>query len=140
MYYYVNDPAAGISVPDPYRRVMTPLFMGDDPDIHGVGFSIHITEWEPGCAVDNHAHADATEAMYCLSGTGIATTDGEDHPFIPGSMIVAPPGVFHRIENTGTEKLRVLCIFSPPVTGRSLRDRAYAAVADAEKSGADTAG
>ena len=51
MYYYVYDPAEGIPVPEPYKRVMTPFFMGDDPDIHGVGFSIHFTEWEPGCAV-----------------------------------------------------------------------------------------
>lgn len=131
MYYYTYDPAAGISVPEPFRRTVTPMFMGDDPDIHGVDFSVHMTEWESGCEVDLHAHDDATEAMYCVSGSGVAYTDGECHPFGPGCMIVAPPGVTHRIRNTGTELLRVLCVFSPPVTARSLRDRAFAAVAEA---------
>lgn len=136
MYYYVYDPSAGIPVPEPYRRVMTPLFMADDPDIQNVGFSIHFTEWEPGCEIDTHAHPDATEAMYCLSGTGVAETAGESHPFFPGSMIVAPPGVSHRIRNTGSETLRVFCVFSPPVTGQSLRERAYAAVAGAKTAAA----
>lgn len=131
MYYYTYDPAAGIHVPEPFKRTITPMFMGDDPEIRGIDFSVHFTEWEPGCAVDLHAHPDATEAMYCVSGTGIATTGGENHPFMPGAMIVAPPGVEHRIENTGEETLRVFCIFSPPVTAQSLRDRALSTVAAA---------
>lgn len=142
MYYYVHDPAAGIHVPEPFRRTMTPMFMGDDPQIQGVGFSIHFTEWEPGCEIDMHAHADATEAMYCLSGSGVATAGGESHPFFPGAMIVAPPGVSHKIQNTGEEPLKVFCVFSPPVTAQSLRDRALAAVAaagGAEENGAKDA-
>ena len=132
MYYYVYDPARGIPAPEPFKRTITPMFMGDDPDVHGVGFSVHFTEWEPGCEVDLHAHADATEAMYCVSGTGVATTNGEEHPFVPGAMIVAPPGVSHSIHNTGEELLRVFCIFSPPVTAQSLRDRAMTTVAQAK--------
>lgn len=134
MYFFTYDPAANIPVPEPFKRTITPMFMSDDPGIRGVDFSVHMTEWEPGCQVDLHAHADATEAMYCVSGAGVASANGEARPFAPGDMLVAPPGVTHSIRNTGTETLRVLCIFSPPVTGQSLRDRAYAAVAGAEKT------
>ena len=49
-------------------------------------------------------------------------------------MIVAPPRVTHQIINTGDELLRVLCIFSPPNTGKGLRDRALKAIEEAEKA------
>jgi mannose-6-phosphate isomerase-like protein (cupin superfamily) len=78
------------------------------------------------------------EAMYCMSGTGKVRINGEEHDFFPGAMIVAPPTVSHKIMNTGTEMLRVFCVFSPPVTGASLRQRAMEAVKaheEAEKKG-----
>ena len=136
--YYVYDKKNGIPVPEPYKRVMTPLFMGDDDRITESNFSIHLTEWEPGHAIDEHAHEAGMEAMYCMSGHGVATVGGEEHPFEPDTMIVAPPGVPHRIANTGTELLRVLCVFSPPVTGASLRQRALEAVEAAALEDAGT--
>ena len=73
------------------------------------------------------------EAMYCMEGCGVAQVDGKEYPFVPGSMIVAPPGIQHKIKNTGDQLLRVFCIFSPPVTGESLRQRALEAVEAAKK-------
>lgn len=134
--YYTYDPQNSIHVPAPFGRYMTPIFMGDDPIIKDCAFSVHMTEWEPGCRIDNHIHEDATEAMYCISGSGIAQVNGEEHPFVPGSMIVAPPNVTHQIINTGDEMLRVFCIFSPPTTGKALRDRALKAVEEAKKEAA----
>ncbi|MBS6395930.1 MAG: cupin domain-containing protein [Clostridiales bacterium] len=131
--YYTYDPENSIKVPAPFGRAMTPMFMGDDPIITETNFSVHMTEWDPGCSVDNHIHDSAMEAMYCISGSGVAQVNGEEHPFVPGSMIVAPPGITHQITNTGTELLRVLCIFSPPTTGEGLRSRAMEAVAEAER-------
>jgi len=131
--YYTYDPANSIHVSDPFRRIITPIFMGDDPVITDCSFSVHMTEWEPGCYVDNHFHEAETEAMYCIAGTGSVQVNGEEHPFFPGAMIVAPPGVTHQIINTGTELLRVLCIFSPASTGASLKERAQKTV-DAAKA------
>lgn len=131
--YYQYDPQNSIAVPEPFKRYMTPMFMGDDPVITESNFSIHMTEWEPGCRIDEHSHPAAMEAMYCISGSGKAKIDGKEVDFVPGSMIVAPPKVSHEIRNTGDEMLRVFCVFSPPVTGAELRERAFAALQNSEK-------
>ena len=126
--YYEYSEDKNINVPEPFKRIITPLFMADDPVITGTAFSVHITEWDPGGQVDLHTHADATEAMYCMTGTGEVIINDEVKPFKPDTMIVAPPGINHMIRNTGNERLRVLCIFSPPVTGEDLRNRALKTV------------
>ena len=131
--YYTYDEKNSIKVPAPFGRTITPMFMGDDDQITESNFSVHMTEWDPGCCVDNHFHDSSMEAMYCLSGTGIAQVDGVEYPFTPGSMIVAPPRITHQITNTGDELLRVLCIFSPPSTGKELKERALQAIEAAEK-------
>lgn len=131
--YYKYDEKNGIHVPEPFKRVMTPMFMGDDDKIKESNFSVHFTEWEPGCEIDSHSHEIGMEAMYCMEGRGVAQVDGKEYPFVPGSMIVAPPGIQHKIKNTGDQLLRVFCIFSPPVTGESLRQRALEAVEAAKK-------
>ena len=107
---------------------------GDDDKITDCAFSVHMTEWDPGCTIDVHSHDTQTEAMYCISGTGVAMVDGVEYPFVPDSMIVAPPKVMHQITNTGTENLKVLCIFSSPNTAKGLRDRAMATVEEALKA------
>lgn len=130
--YYTYDEKNSIKIPAPFGRTLTPIFMGDDPIIPDTNVSVHMTEWEPGCQADNHTHEDAMELMYCISGTGIAQVNGEDHPFFPGAMIVAPKNVIHQISNTGTEKLRVLCIYSPAMTSEDIKGRAMKAIAEAE--------
>ncbi|MCC2255275.1 cupin domain-containing protein [Ruminococcus sp. CLA-AA-H200] len=131
--YYEYKKENSIHIPAPYKRDITPVFMGDDDKIAETNFSIHLTEWAPGCTIDEHSHPDGMEAMYLMSGKGIAIVNGEEHEFRPDTMIVAPPGITHKIINTGDEVLRVLCVFSPPVTGKSLRERAMNAVDEAEK-------
>ena len=131
--YYNYDTSESIQIPAPFGRTITPMFMDDDPQITETNFSVHMTEWEPGCQVDNHTHADSMEAMYCISGTGIAQVNGTEYPFAPGATIGAPPHVTHQITNTGTELLRVLCIFSPACTGKDLKDRAMKTIEEANR-------
>ena len=128
MFYYTYCKEQSIFIPSPFNRVITPIFMADNSEIYNSNFSIHITEWEPNCEIDLHHHSDHLEAMCCISGNGIATIAGKEYPFVPNSMIVAPPGVTHKIKNTGRDRLRVFCVFSPPVTGEFLRNRAFDAV------------
>ena len=40
--YYVYDEKNSIKIPKPFGRVMTPIFMGDDPISADCGFSVHI--------------------------------------------------------------------------------------------------
>lgn len=89
--YYTYDPKNSIRIPAPFNRAITPIFMGDDDKITDCAFSVHMTEWDPGCTIDVHSHDTQTEAMYCISGTGVAMVDGVEYPFVPDSMIVAPP-------------------------------------------------
>lgn len=126
--FYRYDPKNGIKVPEPFCRTMTPIFMGDDDQIADAPFSIHMTEWEAGCEIDEHSHPGGMEAMYCVEGRGKATVAGIEHEFAPGAMIVAPPGTPHKIKNIGEGTLRVFCVFAPPVTAESLRKRAMEAV------------
>lgn len=126
--FYKYDEKNAICVPEPFSRIMTPIFMGDDKNIEECTFSIHMTEWRKGGKVDTHKHEDATEAMFCISGHGKCMIDEKEYEFTPGSLMVAPPNMLHNIENDGDELLRVLCIFSPPATGEGLRSRAMEAI------------
>ena len=119
-----------IEVPEPFQRVMTPLMVTDHVD-REIPFSVHFTEWEPGGQVDMHIHEDAMEAMLCVAGTAKAKIDGRWVELKPGSMIVADKKEEHCIINNGKETLKVVCIFSPPVSAEGLRTRAFAAVAQA---------
>ena len=131
--FYKYDPDNSIHVPAPFGRIITPIFMGDDEVGKNEAFSVHMTEWEPGCCVDNHSHADSTEAMYCIEGSGIAMVNNVEYEFKPGSMIVAPKNIPHQITNTGDTLLRVLCIFSPPNTAAGLKQRAMDTIAEANR-------
>ncbi|MGE4284360.1 MAG: cupin domain-containing protein [Clostridia bacterium] len=126
MYFNYKD-SKSIKVPHPFSRIITPIFMGDTSE-YSTNFSVHITEWEPGCRIDLHSHPTGMEAMYLMSGKGKAFIDGKEYDFVPDSMIVAAPGAKHCIENTGNEVLRVLCVFSPPVTAKGLEERAIQAI------------
>lgn len=127
------DAKNGISVPAPFNRIMTPLMTADNAG-RDIPFSVHFTEWAPGCKIDTHQHPDAMEAMYCMSGSGRAMADGEWVDFVPGVLLVADKGEEHMIENTGAEPLKVFCVFSPPVSAQGLRERAMAAVKAAEQA------
>lgn len=126
MFFCYNQEKS-IKVPSPFNRIITPI-MTSDLVKRSLDFSIHMTEWDPGTKVDLHSHPDATEAMYCISGIGIASVAGKDYSLLPDTMITAFPGDEHQIINTGKDKLRVLCIFSPPVSTDSLKNRAENAV------------
>lgn len=128
------DPNRSIPVPAPYKRAITPIYMAETAG-RAVDFSIHMTEWEPGCRIEPHAHPDHTEAMYCIAGRGVARIDGEECDYLPDTMIVAHPGVRHEIVNTGTETLRVLCIYSPPIDPGFVRERVAVAERDGEAQG-----
>ncbi|MGE4282762.1 MAG: cupin domain-containing protein [Clostridia bacterium] len=131
MYFDYKD-SKGIKVPQPFSRTIIPLFMGDTSK-YETNFSVHITEWEPGCKIDLHAHPVGMEAMYCMSGEGKAFVDGKEYNFVSDTMIIAAPGKEHYIENTGATLLKVLCVFSPPIIAKALEERALQAVENSKK-------
>lgn len=136
--YFCYEEDKKIRVPQPFCRTMMPYMVPETADCP-IDFSVHITEWEPGNQVDEHCHDKAMEVMYCVSGHGTASVDGQVYDLVPNSMIAAAAGQMHCIRNTGSETLRCLCIFSPPTTGEALRSRAMESVEAAREQGETTA-
>jgi len=131
--FFAYDKKKSINVNFPFKRIMTPYMMPDTASCP-IDFSTHMTEWEPGGQVDEHFHANGMEVMYCLSGCGTASVNDNVFNLTENTMIAAAPGEKHCIKNTGSTTLRVLCIFSPPVTADELRKRAESAINKYQKN------
>ncbi len=131
--YYIYDSKNSTEIPAPFHRFITPIMLGDCEEGKQVHFSVHMTEWPKGGKVDDHIHEEAAEVMFCIAGHGKCWLEDEEFDFVPGSMILALPGVRHRIENHGDELLRAVCIFDPPITEEKLIGRAKSAVNDSQQ-------
>jgi mannose-6-phosphate isomerase-like protein (cupin superfamily) len=59
-----------------------------------------------------HSHV-YDEVVYVIEGEGVLHLDNQDTPIGGGSCIHLPPLVEHCLENTGTNKMRVLGVFHP---------------------------
>lgn len=58
-----------------------------------------------------HRH-EAAEIYYVLSGEGVVSIDGAEHPLRAGSSVFVPGNVLHGARNTGRETLRLLYVFA----------------------------
>ena len=58
-----------------------------------------------------HRHAQA-EIYYVLSGEGVVSIDGVEHPLRAGTSVFIPGDVWHGARNTGSEVLRLLYVFA----------------------------
>ena len=66
-----------------------------------------------GGATQEHFHPRAEEIYYITQGTGKIRIEGEWREVNPGYAIAIPPGQKHKLWNTGTEVLRLLCCCAP---------------------------
>lgn len=66
-----------------------------------------------GGATTEHYHPLAEEIYYITHGKGLIRLDGEERETTAGDAIAIPPGVRHKIWNTGYEPLRFLCCCAP---------------------------
>lgn len=69
---------------------------------------------EPGQATQRHYHGEAEEIYFLLEGTGELEIDGDEASVATGDAVLIPPGAWHSIQATGSERLRFLCCCSPP--------------------------
>jgi mannose-6-phosphate isomerase-like protein (cupin superfamily) len=72
-----------------------------------------VAELPPGewTEFPTHRHAQV-EAYYVLSGEGIVSISGVQHPVRAGSAVFLPGDAEHGALNTGTELLRLLYVFA----------------------------
>jgi mannose-6-phosphate isomerase-like protein (cupin superfamily) len=67
----------------------------------------------PGASTQEHFHPRTEEIYYITAGTGRMRIEGETREAKAGDAIAIPPGRKHKLWNTGTETLRLLCCCAP---------------------------
>ena len=66
-----------------------------------------------GGATQEHFHPRAEEIYYITHGTGKIRIEGETREVRAGDAVAIPPGQKHKLWNTGTELLHLLCCCAP---------------------------
>lgn len=75
-----------------------------------------LAEFPPDSQAAAHTHDEQEEIIYILSGYGQIVTSQESHELRSGVAVFIPPRLEHRIVVSGNEPLRLVTLFSPPVT------------------------
>ena len=88
----------------------------------GMGFSFHETIIPIGAEL-HLWYKNHLEAVYCVAGNGTIEDlgSGETHPIHDG-VIYALNNHDRHILRGGSEDMRLICAFNPPVTGRETHD------------------
>ena len=66
-----------------------------------------------GQATTEHYHVKTEEIYYITQGTGRMRIGDEIREVRVGDAVAIPPGARHKLWNTGTEPLRLLCCCAP---------------------------
>ena len=61
-----------------------------------------------------HCHKSSEEIYFISTGTGLMTLGTEQRKIKSGDSVLIRPGTPHKIENTGSEILKILCCCAPP--------------------------
>ncbi len=87
----------------------------------GVGFSFHETTIEAGTVNEFH-YANHIEAVWLIEGEGTLTDrdNARTYELSPGSMYLLDGNERHRLEPR--TRMRMMCVFNPPVTGAEVHD------------------
>ena len=70
---------------------------------------------EPNQVQPVHAHAGADKFYFVLSGSGRFTIGDEQQTAQTGTLVVAPAGVPHGVENSGDQRLSLLVAIAPGI-------------------------
>ncbi len=66
-----------------------------------------------GACTLEHYHIVTEEIYYITQGQGRMYIESETHDVKVGDAIAIPPGKKHKIQNTGSEVLKILCACAP---------------------------
>ncbi len=94
------------------------ILLGDD----GLGYSLHDTVLEEGCVL-HLQYKNHIESNYCISGIGevVNVATGEVHSIAPGTLYALDRHDAH-ILRALQGQLRLVCVFTPALTGRERHD------------------
>jgi mannose-6-phosphate isomerase-like protein (cupin superfamily) len=68
----------------------------------------------PGGETDEHYHRITEEVYFFTAGHGRLRLGDEESEVSVGDTVVIPPGTRHKLWNTGSEPLKLLCCCTPP--------------------------
>lgn len=68
----------------------------------------------PGGETEEHHHRRSEELYYFTAGTGRMRLGDSEADVRAGDCVVIPPGTVHKLWNTGSEPLVLLCCCAPP--------------------------
>ncbi|HLO64204.1 MAG TPA: cupin domain-containing protein [Azonexus sp.] len=84
------------------------------PDHHAVrNQSLAEARVPPGTATLLHRHGVTEEIYHVTQGSGLMTLGDQIFPIAAGDSILIRPTVPHRVENTGSQLLHILCCCAP---------------------------
>ena len=66
-----------------------------------------------GAATQEHYHAKTEEIYFITHGSGRMRIESEEREVRAGDAVAIPPGLKHKLWNTGSETLRLLCCCAP---------------------------
>ena len=69
---------------------------------------------EPGQETAEHFHPRTEELYYFVAGEGRMRLGEDEEPIVRGDCVVIPPGTPHKLWNTGSTPLVLLCCCAPP--------------------------
>jgi putative monooxygenase len=75
-----------------------------------------VAEFPAGTLAATHVHAAEEEIIYILAGAGAILAGEQKIRLEPGVAVFIPPGLPHQIRADGPEPLKLVTLFSPPVT------------------------
>jgi len=75
-----------------------------------------LAEFPAGTLAAPHMHGLEEEVIYILSGRGAIRAGDQEVVLEPGVAIFIPPGTEHQIRVDSLERLKLVTLFSPPVT------------------------
>jgi len=75
-----------------------------------------LAEFPAGTLAGTHTHQTEEEIIYILSGEGAIIAGEKETRLEPGVAVFIPPGLSHQIRADGEERLKLVTLFSPPVT------------------------
>jgi mannose-6-phosphate isomerase-like protein (cupin superfamily) len=67
-----------------------------------------------GAQTQAHYHRASEELYLFTAGSGRIRVGDEERAVTAGDCVVLPPGTEHKLWNTGTEPLTLLCCCAPP--------------------------
>lgn len=83
----------------------------EPPVVKGAPFSASVLTLPAGARVPEHVHAQETEMLYILEGSGTMTVAGQDVAVTPTSVIQIPPNTKHAF--AATAAVRAVQVYTP---------------------------